>query len=68
MYRFGSGFRNFIIKRHHQPAKKQVSEYIVDETILKVGSEFIWLWVAIEPENKEILAQDITKERHCFVA
>jgi putative transposase len=28
----------------------------VDETLIEVGSEFIWLWVAIEPENREILA------------
>ena len=40
----------------------------MDETILKVGSEFTWLWVAIEPENKQILAQNITKERNMFVA
>jgi putative transposase len=33
--------------------KNKISEYIVDETILKVGSEFIWLWwVAIEPDRK----------------
>jgi putative transposase len=48
--------------------KNKISEYIVDETILKVGSEFIWLWVAIEPENKQILAQNITKERNMLVA
>lgn len=57
---------------HHEgkssTRKNKVSEYIVDETILKVGSEFIWLWVAIEPENRMILAQNITKERNMLVA
>ncbi|MGD9533408.1 MAG: DDE-type integrase/transposase/recombinase [Candidatus Nitrosocosmicus sp.] len=48
--------------------RKQVSEYIVDETMLKVGSEFIWLWIAIEPEDRLILAQNITKERNMLVA
>ena len=48
--------------------KRRVSEYIVDETMLKVNSEYIWLWVAIEPENKQILALNITKERNMFVA
>jgi putative transposase len=24
---------------------KKISEYIVDETLLKVGSEYVWLWV-----------------------
>ena len=36
---------------------KKINEYIVDETLIKVGSEYIWLWiVAIEPENRQILA------------
>ena len=48
--------------------KRKVSEYIIDETMLKVGSEFIWLWVAIEPKNKQILALSISKERNMFVA
>ena len=47
---------------------KKVSEYIVDETMLKVGSEYIWLWIAIEPENKQILALYVSKERNMFVA
>ena len=36
--------------------RKKIDEYIVDETQLKVGSELIWLWVAIEPKNRQILA------------
>jgi putative transposase len=36
--------------------RKSIPEYIVDETLLKVGSELIWFWVAIEPENGQILA------------
>ena len=62
----------WIQKFHYQikssTKKKQVSEYIADETMLKVGSEFIWLWIAIEPENRQILAQNITKERNMLVA
>ncbi len=34
---------------------------MVDEIVLKVGSELIWLWIAIEPENKQILALSISK-------
>ena len=41
----------------------KISEYIVDETLLKVGSEYVWLWlVAIEPENRNILTLSISKE------
>ncbi len=34
----------------------KIEEYVVDETLIKVGSELVWLWVAIEPENRQILA------------
>jgi len=42
---------------------KKVSMYIVDETMLKVGAEYIWLWIAIEPENKQILALYMYQKR-----
>jgi putative transposase len=45
-----------------------ISEYIVDETLLKVGSEYVWLWVAIEPENRNILTLSISKERNILIA
>src|SRR3954447_26370997 len=62
---------NWIQKYKPQKIKserKKVSEYIVDETMLKVGSKYIWLWIAIEPENKQILALYVSKERNMFVA
>jgi transposase-like protein len=47
--------------------KKKVSEYSCiqkDETIIKAGSEYIWLRVAIiEPKDKEILGMSVSKER-----
>ena len=55
----------------YQPKKyrknKKIIEFIVDETEIKDGSELIWLWVVIEPNDKEILAVDISKERNMFV-
>jgi len=54
-YRFGIGFRIPSSKKISSK-RKRISEYVVDETMLKVGSEYIWLWIAIEPENKQILA------------
>ncbi|MGD9533419.1 MAG: DDE-type integrase/transposase/recombinase [Candidatus Nitrosocosmicus sp.] len=47
---------------------KRISEFIVDETLIKVGPDYIWLWVTIEPENRQILALSISKERNMFVA
>ncbi len=73
----------FLVKRNHvstwnwiqkyKPQKvsikrKKISEYVIDETQLKVGSDYIWLWVAIEPKNKRILALSISKGRNMFVA
>ena len=51
-----------------QDRKRKILEYIVDETLIKIGSEYIWIWVAIEPENRQILALSISKERNMFIA
>ena len=48
--------------------KRKVLEHVIDETVLKVGPEYVWLWVAIEVETKEILGISISKERNMFVA
>jgi putative transposase len=49
--------------------RKKIEEFIVDETLIRVGSsEFIWLrWVAIESKNKQILGFSISKERNMFL-
>ena len=75
---------SIVVKRNHvtiwnwiqkfQPKKifsksKSISEFIVDETLFKVGPDYVWLWwVAIEPTNRQILALSISKERNMFVA
>ena len=43
--------------------RKEVSEYIVDETVIKAGSENIWLWVATEPENDQFLSHKPYQKR-----
>ena len=47
---------------------KKIQEYIIDETVIKAGSELIWLWTIIEPTNKEILAAGISKKRNISIA
>ncbi len=62
---------NWIQKYHPKQIslkRKRVSEFVVDETLLKVGSEYIWLWVAIESETRQILALSISKERNMLIA
>jgi putative transposase len=46
---------------------KKIAEYMIDETVVKFGSKFIWLWVAIELCNKGILKFS-TSERSILVA
>jgi putative transposase len=46
--------------------KKKIEEFIIDETLIKIGSELIWLWVAIGLESKEILGIRISKERNKY--
>jgi putative transposase len=48
--------------------RSNISEFIIDETQIKAGSEYIWLWVAIGPENRQILALDMSKERNMLIA
>jgi putative transposase len=48
--------------------RKRVAEFIVDEAAIKAGSEYMWLWVAIEPKDRRILAPTTSKERNMFVA
>jgi putative transposase len=48
--------------------RRKISRYVIDETLIKVGSEYIWLWVAIDTKTKAILRTKISKERNMFVA
>lgn len=47
--------------------RREVSEFIVDETLIKVGRELIWLWIAIEPIEKVILDIRISFERSMYL-
>ncbi len=62
---------NWIQKYHLQKLsyrRRKISAYVVDEIRIKVGSQYIWIWVAIEPENREILVLNISKERNMLIA
>ena len=47
-----------------------ISEYIIDETLIKVGSDYIWLVGRnqMETKNKQILALSISIERNMLIA
>ena len=53
-----------------QRKRRKVQEFIIvdDKTLLKVGSQYVWVWVAIEPLAKVILGIRISFERTMLVA
>jgi putative transposase len=67
MFLFGTRFNDISQSKISQKRKK-VSEFIIDETLLKVRNEFVWLWIAIEPIDKIILGIRISFERTMLVA
>ena len=59
--------------QHYKPekmfhTKRRIYEFIVDETLIKVGGEFVWLWIASEPKDKTILGIHISYERSILIA
>jgi len=48
--------------------KSKVLEYVIDETLIKISSELIWLWVVMDNKTMRILRLSISKERNMFVA
>ena len=62
-----TGFKITSLRRCRQ-RERGVSQFIIDETHIKVGSELLWLWIAIEPKTHAILRTKISKERNMFVA
>jgi putative transposase len=48
--------------------RKRVSAFIIDETIIQIGSTHFWLWICIEPVQKSVLWIHISQERNMFVA
>jgi putative transposase len=49
--------------------RKKINRYIVDETPIKIGSQYSWLWgvAIIEPKYKQILPIDISFGRTMLI-
>jgi len=59
--------------QHYKPEKlfhrkRKIYEFIVDETLIKVGNELVWVWIAIELKDKTILGIRISYERSMLIA
>ena len=48
--------------------RKRISAFIIDETIIQIGNQHFWLWIATEPIHRTILGIHISTERNMFVA
>lgn len=65
MFQFGSGYSIIIPKKYNTVKEKGwISEFIIDETLIQIGKDYFWLWVAIEPSNKEVLGIHLSLERN----
>lgn len=67
MFQYGIGFNAKTNKALWKKRRKYLSGFIVDETLIKVGRELVWLWIAIEPIEKVILDIRISFERSILV-
>jgi putative transposase len=59
--------------QHYRPEKifynrRKISEFIVDETQIKIGKDYFWIWVALESDNKTIVGIHLSLERNMLVA
>ena len=48
--------------------RKRVSAFIIDETVIQIGSQHFWLWFCIEPIHSSVLGIHISEERNMLVA
>jgi len=47
---------------------EKAEEAIVDETVVNVGGKRVWLWVAIDPERRILIALYLSEARNILVA
>ena len=48
--------------------RKRISAFIIDETVIQIGSQHFWLWFCIEPIYNSVLGIYISEERNMIVA
>ena len=53
---------------YHIYKHRRVSAFIIDETVIQIGSQHFWLWLCIEPIHSSVLGIYISEERNMLVA
>ena len=61
----GSGFRGL---QNTGSIKGKEYRFIIDETVIQIGSQHFWLWFCIEPINSSVLGIYISEERNMLIA
>ena len=46
----------------------RVTAFIIDETVIQIGSQHFWLWICIESIRSSVLGIYIPEERNILVA
>src|SRR5215211_3872445 len=61
---------NWIQKFSQYPLykRKRISAFIIDETIIQIGNQHVWLWICIEPIHRSVLGIHISKKRNILAA
>ena len=47
---------------------RRVSAFLIDETMLQIGRDQAWLWIAVEPIHRQILGVYLSRHRNMIVA
>ena len=47
---------------------KRVCAFLIDETMVQIGADQDWLWIAVEPIHRQILGVYISKHRNMIIA
>jgi len=47
---------------------ERISSFIIDETMIQIGSQNFWLWICIEPVHSSVLGIYLSEERNMIVA
>lgn len=55
MLQYGNGSKVQRPKRISYKRRRKISEFIIDETQIRVENKYFWIWIAIEPTDKSIL-------------
>ena len=48
--------------------RKRIPAFIIDETVIQIGSQHFWVWFCIEPIDSSVLGIYISKSRNMLVA